>query len=254
MPIRADLLCVQYSITPREVCIRYPVGQEICATLPQLTNADQAELVAQLFAQLNSALAPLSPILDIVDIVLTIVDCIKAIPEAIIKLDPTGLIECVPALLEAVNKILALIPALSLPLMLIDIIDGFILYLQAQAALLTQAAARIIAITNAALKAAEPGQFALAGTIDCINANFSIQIENLSSNNAPLNRIIGQINKFFEILGIPIMPCLAIDIDPTIAAAQIQQLINLLLKLRNLIPFVNPPIPQFGQNNVPSCP
>lgn len=253
MPIRADLICVQYSITPREICIRYPVGQQICATLPQLANPDLAELVAQLFSQLNSALAPLSPILDIIDIILAIVDCIKAIPEAIIKLDPTGLIECVPALLEAVNKILALLPQLSLPLMLIDIIDAFILYLQAQANLLIQVAARIQAIANAALRAAEPGQFALSGVIDCINANFSVQIENLSSNNAPLNRIIGQINKFFEILGIPLMPCIFFNVDPTIAAAQIQQLIDLLNSLKLLIPFVNPPIPQFGQNQVPAC-
>ncbi len=233
--------CVDITLTPREFCIRYPVGQEICQAIPQLPMPDLAEVLAALFDKLNAALGPLKQILDIVDVAIATFECIKGIPDAIIKLDPTTLIECIPGLAEAVDKILGMIPILSLPLMILDIITFLIQYLEAQKAIIARALARADAVIAAATKAADPGQFALSSVIDCINANFSIQIQNISEMNAPLNRIIGQINFFLDLLGLPCIPAIPSLTNLDLATAIIDFFIDFLRGLIFFIPSFAPP-------------
>lgn len=249
-----DDLCLLVDVNPRQICVRFPVGNLQCVSLPQVNIPDPTELLQQLFAQINSALTPLSPIFNIIDAVLAAFECIKAIPKAITELDPVPLIECIPGLAEAINKLLALVPALSVPVMIVDIIDVVIFFLRTLKRQVEIFIDRAEAVLFAATKAAAPGNIALATTLSCINENFNADIVNLNEQVAPLNRLMGIIDFLLEVtglkkilkqIGLDVMPCLAFGDLSFINnfLTPIDFMIKLLELLRSIIP-----LPSFGFN------
>ena len=249
MPFDSLGSCVSLSLTSREACIRFPVGQEICASIPTLPIPDLLEVITQLFAQANSALAPLSPILNIIDAVIAIFECVKAVPDAITQLDPSGLIDCIPGVAEAVNKLLQMIPQLSLPIMILDILTVTIQFLEALKTTMQRALDQITAITNAQLKAAAPGQFALSSVVDCVNLNFGVQLENLNEALGPISRILGLVNFLLDLIGLPKLPLPLPPLsDLSLALTLIDILIDILNGIIGLIPALAPPTtgPQDG--------
>ena len=66
---------------------------------------------------IQPALAPLVPLFNILDTVITIFNCLKAVPEVITN--PGAIIECLGDLGKAIGKLLQLIPQLSVPLMIL---------------------------------------------------------------------------------------------------------------------------------------
>lgn len=248
-----DDLCLLVTVNPREICVRFPVGNLQCVSLPQVNIPDPSELLQQLFAQINSALTPLNPIFNIIDAVVAVFECIKAIPKAITQLDPVPLIECIPHLAEAINKLLALLPALSVPVMLVDIIDVVIFFLRSLKRQIQILIDRSEAILFAATKAASPGNIALATTLSCINANFDADLVNLNEQVAPLNRLMGIIDFLLELTGLKkLLKQIGLDVMPCLAFGDLSLLENLLIPidfmikllelLRSLIPLPG----QFG--------
>ena len=211
MPVQADLLCTRVTLTGRDLCISYPVGQQLCATLPQITNPDLIEVVNALFGQLNAALAPITPILDILDVIFAIVDCIQAAVDAISQLDVGPLLDCIKGLLQAVNKILAFLPFLWIPLLVRDVVLLLIQYINAIIALWQNIKARLTAFALARLKGNEPGQFALSAVLDCAEVNFTVQVQNLNESTAVIDRILGMVNRLLCLVGLPGLPQLAQD-------------------------------------------
>lgn len=238
---KVDAFCVVITATPREICITYPVGQQVCVSLPQIANADPSELLQQFFNQINALLAPLGPILNIIDAIFAIFECIKAIPKAITELDPTELINCLPGLAEAIQRLLKLLVQLSIPVLIVTLIDAILLYLQAQLNQILIIQSRLLSIIAAGTKAAEPGNFQLQLALDCINDNFAADIVNLNEQNKPLNRLIGIINQFAEILGIPGLPTVEDISDLDKAGDDIQIVIDALTALRDTIPVPQDP-------------
>lgn len=240
MPI-VDLECAVLTLTTRQLCVRYPVGQEICATLPDPMNPDPSELVAQLFAQINAVLAPFNNILDIVDAILAVFECIKSIPKAILTLNPQPIFDCIQGLAQAVDRLLSLVPIFSIPLMLIDLIDALIWFLTAQRALILRMQRRIADAIAAGLRAT-PSNFQLGIVVDCVNANLGVQVASLNEANYPINRIIGQLNKLMCIIGLdPLIPEIGAFTLPDPTLELIDLLIETLQALRNLIPILEPP-------------
>lgn len=250
MPVR-NFVCVELSLTSREACIRYPVGQELCVSIPSIPNADPAEIIQMIFGQINAALGPYNNILLILDAVLAIFECVKANVDAIKELNPAPLIQCIPGLVEAINRLLNMLPQVSLPLMIIDIITVLIQYLNTQIAIIERFKARIIALVNAALVAADPRNFRLKGILDCINANFDVQLQSLNEAGKPLNRIIGQVNLLMCLLGLPKIPIIGAfegPIDPVLLVLKL--FVSLLESLLSIIPSI--PAPQLADKDIDS--
>ena len=248
MPIaRLDGFCFEAVVTPREICIRFPVGNEMCVNIPSINIPDPSELLAQMFAQINAALAPLQPIFNIIDAVVAVFECVKAIPKAIIQLNPVPLIECIPNLADAIAKLIALIPVLSLPIFLVDLLDVIIFMLRELRNQFQRILNRIAAIAAANLRAQAPGNVALSLAMDCINNNFDADLVNLNEQVAPLNRLLGIVDLLLELsglkallkqLGVDATPCLG-TLDLSTLLEPIDALIKLLTILRNLIPIPN---------------
>lgn len=239
-----DAICLTITATPREICVRFPVSQQVCVSLPSVNNADPSELLQAILGQINSALAPLTPIFNIIDCVIAVFECVKAIPKAITELDPIGLIECIPGLAEKVMKLLELIPQLSLPFLIVDVLDIIIFFLETMRAQVQAMQARFARLLEAALKAAQPGNVGLAIILDCINTNFDADIVNMNEQAAPLNRLLGILDFILELTGLKfllskagfdVLPCVG-NISLAGGTKLFDTLIKLLTHLRNLIP------------------
>src|SRR5690606_13640946 len=120
-----------------------------------------------LFAQLNSVLAPMTPFFNMLDVVKALVDCVQAIPDCLVPPDPTPLAQCLPTLLEKLQKLLEMLPPVWVPKMVkaaIDVLITAMLGLRTDVATMIEEQAEIV---DAATKAAEVGNVELQLALDC---------------------------------------------------------------------------------------
>lgn len=221
-----------------QCCVTFPGGAQICAQFPSIPT-DNGEAIKQALASVNAALAPLTPIFNIIDAIIAVFACVQAIPDAITNLDVAGIVECVPDMVEKVQKLLALIPQLALPLLLIEVIDCMIKALEALKLQLTRIAQEFQRIIAAGLAAAEPGNVALRTIVDCAELDLDAFLEFANAGIEPLNRLIGLISAFLGLLGIDALAPVAFITDPTLIEASLQPLcivIDSFKTVRDFIP------------------
>src|SRR5688572_26832363 len=93
-----ETLCDVLAGYPNEPTIRLPGGAELRAQLAGLPPS-LFEIAKSLLGQANSALAPLTPIFDIIETINALHNCVKAIPDALgPPPDPSKLAGCLPEL------------------------------------------------------------------------------------------------------------------------------------------------------------
>lgn len=249
MPIpNLQSLCLSIQVVPGEVCIPFPGGAEVCVTMPDIVPPTPDKLIRQLFAQANAALAPLNPIFNIIDTVVAVFDCIKAIS----TLNPEEIIACIPNLAQQINKLLQLIPVLSIPFLVAALIDTLILYLRGTQAQLRRAQILLARLLDAETAAVRPGNVGLGDIVDCAFDDLNNLIAWQNECAKPVNRLIGVINLFLEIIGLErfTIPCLGTFIADLDAINAILEFIDLLIELltiiRLAIPVFPPLLPQVG--------
>ncbi|MGH9886857.1 MAG: hypothetical protein ACREBE_15105, partial [bacterium] len=130
MPI-PDLktICVELTVQPQRLSVTFPGGASLDAELPDVGVPDPMELSKQLLAQANAALAPLGPVFNLIDVALALFNAVKAIPDAISHLDPSKITDALPDLANKAARIAAIVPQLSVPLMILGLIDTLLAFL-----------------------------------------------------------------------------------------------------------------------------
>lgn len=237
--------CIDIDVVPGEVCVTFPGGAEICATLPDIVPPQPDKYIRALFAQVNSALAPLQPIFNIIDAIVAVFDCIKAVS----TLDPVEIINCIPNLADKVAALLNLLPQLSLPALIAGLLEVLILYMQGTRNQIVRAIELLQRVLDAETAATRPGNIALARVLPCALDDLDKLFQWQNEANKPVNRLIGVINLFLEIIGlsrfkIPCIGSLLADLPQLEAAIDlIDLLIELLRIIRLAIPI--PPSPFF---------
>jgi hypothetical protein len=229
--------CNEIIVLPQELCILMPGGAELCVQIPkEFPQPD--EIVKQLFAQLNSAMAPLAPLFNIIDLSLTIVDCVKGIPEGPTELPPfKTLLECIPNLIEKALKIAAMIPPLSIPFMILGFIDALLVLLEAIVLKLQTLVSELARIVEAETAAAELGSAQLNIIVDCARMNVDAEMQGLNAGFGPIASLLGVINLFLELIGMDPMPSLSdIGQDPGAGLQPILNFIQAMRDVRALIP------------------
>lgn len=231
-------VCVEIQVTKQDLCVTFPGGAEMCVQLPTVSVPDPSELSKQLMAQANAALAPLVPVFNILDVVLALFACVKAIPDSLgPPPDPSKLAKCIPDLVEKANKLLKLIPQLSVPLMIVGLIDVLLAFLEGLRGQLKAIIDAQVRIAQSAARAAELGNVQLQTVVDCANANIEAQMKNLGEGAAPVNRLIGVINLFMELVGLPKLPDLSnLGTDAQAALAPLDAVVEQLKNARAAIP------------------
>jgi len=191
----ADKICL-----PGGLCLDY-----IWDSIGKVPHA--ADIPLDFFSQIGPAMAPLKPFFDMLDTVLSLFNCVKAIPNAIVKLDPTELLECLPALAKAVDNVLKLIPQLSIPKMVIAIIKNIATLLRAIASDLTYIQSQIQRINDMVDRAAELQDHKLNGFLVC--AQDDLEKTTLSTAEAlrGIGSIVLVVNILMGLFGGPEIPC-----------------------------------------------
>lgn len=213
--------------------ITLPVGFSLDIEGPILPNP--GDVSGKLLGQLNAALAPLSPLFDVVDLALVIVEIfnsLKSIPNV------TKFKKLLPKLRVKVDKLKKLIPILSMPVSIKSIIRVLITFLEGlkfeiEAILKAQASIDLSRARATALGLADLGL-----SLDCSQANLDFQLALAFANASPLNRLINTINVFCDLAGVDGIPALTLEASAGAEGAvkPIVALIDAMKKLADAIP------------------
>lgn len=187
-----------------ELCIHIPkLGDPFKLTLPggiEIEHLNLAEII-------QPALTPLVPLFQIVDAVLAVFNCVKAIGDAFgPPPDPSKLASCIPELAEKVGALLKLIPQLSLPLTVIGLIDLLIAVLEQVRRELRYLQAEFDRLARVVDRAKELDDACLLQLADCTKKNIETEAANLGKQLASLGRLVGLLNLFLGMIGAPRIP------------------------------------------------
>jgi len=218
------------------ICIEIPeLPDPLSITLPGGVSMESINLMEQI----QPALTPLMPLFDIIDTVVAVFNCIKAIPDTLgPPPDPTVIAACIPELAEKVNKLLKLIPQLCLPYTIIGIIDLIIDVLRQARSLLLHLQAQMQQLTGAIDRATELDDAGLMAITSCAEANIAQEAANVGKSLAALGKLIGILNLFLGMVGAPEVPNLSnlagTPLDEVIPP--LDAIVDQLTKVRGMIP------------------
>lgn len=189
------------------ICLEIPeIPDPLAITLPGGVTIQQINLMEAI----QPALTPLMPIFDIIDTVVAVFNCVKAIPDSLgPPPDPTALAACIPELAEKVAKLLRLIPQLSLPYTIIGIIDLVIDTLRQARSQLVHLQQQMQQILGAIDRATELEDAGLMAITSCAQANVAQEAANVGKALASLEKLIGLLNIFLGMVGAPEVPDLS---------------------------------------------
>jgi hypothetical protein len=190
-----DQICL-----PGGVCLDY-IWNQIDA-IPSM-----GDVSLNFFAQIGPALTPLKPFFDVLDVVLGLFRCVKAIPDAITSLNPSELIQCVPVLAAAVDKVMKLIPQLSIPKMVIAMIKNIARLIRSVATNFDYIRSQFQKIADMIDRAAEWNDQGLSGLLVC--SQRTVEQTALSTAEAlkGVGKIVLLINVMMGLFGGPEIPC-----------------------------------------------
>jgi hypothetical protein len=190
------------------------VALPLCIHIPALPDPRQLTLPGgvtmehlNLMEVVQPALTPLVPVFNIIDAVVAVFNCIKAIPDSLgPPPDPTALASAIPELAEKVDALLRLIPQLSLPYTVIGIIDLIIDKLRQTRSELLHLQQQVVQILGAADRAAALEDAGLLSVTRCAQANVAQEAANVGKSLASLGQLIGLLNLFLGMIGGPEVP------------------------------------------------
>jgi hypothetical protein len=230
-------VCIALTVTPQRLTVTFPGGAALDAQLPDVGIPGPLELAKQVMAEANSALAPLTPIFNIIDTVLAVKKVVDAIPDAISHLDPKKVSDALPDLAEKASKLLALVPQLSVPLMVVGLIDTLLLFLGGLSLQLRAIIEQQVRIQKAENRAAELGNAQLLAVASCSRGHVDAQLDSLAESVAPVNRLIALVNVFCELAGVGPLPDLSdLGHDAQAALQPLDDVVRTLKQIRGAIP------------------
>ena len=156
------------------------------------------------------ALAPFGPVFDLIDAIVAVFNCVKAIPDALgPPPDPSAIAKCVPELAKKIDKLLALIPVLSVPILLRRLLELVIRTLKTLRDALLQLKMQLTRITNVIERAKALNDQGLMSIAQCAEANVAIEVANHGKGLGAVGRLLGTIQFFSDLLGGPEIPNLS---------------------------------------------
>ena len=212
---------------PFDLGITFPGGGKLEAAM------EDAQMVPRrLMAQLNPALMPLTPLFDLVDALLLA----KKVFDAVKTLNAAKIAAVLPDFAKAVDKLKALVPQVSIPLMILNIIDALLALIQLLKLDLQAMVDFQLKLDAADLRAAELGSADLAFITLCGRNQLEAALSVFGKKAAPLNRLIGMLNLLGGIAGLPEIPGLSLSGSASAQLAALDELAAALGRVRAAIP------------------
>lgn len=237
-----ESLCVDLPDIPSAEDICLPGG--ICLSyvwdaIGKIPSA--ADVNMDFFSQLGPALTPLVPVFNILDTVLAIFKCVKAVPDSIIKLDPFELIECIPALVKLIDQLLKLIPQLSIPKMIKAALKNMARLLRAVAADFLYIQSQQQRIADMIDRAADLNDVHMNGFLVCAQQDLQGSVASTAEALKGIGRVILLINIFISLIGAEEIPCFGSLVEDN--SDNLDAVIDLLTTLAELLDIMSDAIP-----------
>lgn len=220
---------------PGGVCFDYNWSQT--GIVPSLS-----DMAVDYIGKLGPAMAPLQPFFQMLDTVVQIFKCLKAIPDAITTLNPTDLLECVPTLAEMVDQLLSLIPQLSVPKMVIAAIKNVALLLRGVAMEFQDIQRAIDRINQGIDRAASLGNVQMNGFLVCAQETVDKNADSLAEALKGIGQFILLINLFMGLFGGPEIPCFGSLVSDNLDTG-LDVVIELLLSMADILNDIASAIP-----------
>jgi hypothetical protein len=206
----------------------------------RLTLPGGAALVHQDLATIaQPAMAPMVPVFDVIDALVTAIGVVQAIPDALgPPPDPSGLIQLMPELAEKLSKLLGLVPQVSLPLTVVGLVDAVINALEQAKSQLMALVEQVTRITRAVERASQIGDPELERLVGCARDGVAQTTSNVGRALGAAGGALAMIRIFMGFIGGPEVPDLAsldgLPLDE--ATAAVDGLVATLRSLRDAIP------------------
>jgi hypothetical protein len=193
-----------------------------------------ADVSLDFFSQIGPAMAPLAPFFNLLDTVLAIFKCVQAIPKVITELDPSELLNCMPALAKLVDQLLKLIPQLSIPKMVIAIIKNIAALIRAIAADLLYLQSQLQRIADMIDRAASLNDVKMNGFLVCAQDTVEGSVMSTAEALKGIGRVILLVNIFIGMIGGEEIPCFGSLISDYLAEG-LDVIIDLLTTLADIL-------------------
>lgn len=212
--------CIDFDvdITLDDLSIVFPGGLELkIAGVAGVDVAFAADYAKQFLASASAALAPLQPIFNIIELLLVLVEFAQAVPDSLgPPPDPTKIIKLIPKLKKKLDKLLAMIPPLSIPKFIKDLIRLIIVFLKGLKASLKAVVDLNVKIDLGLGRLGELQGLAAEGkvsidlsielqaSLDCALDASLAMCAGIAQDAQPLNTLLGIIRAFVQLVGLPI--------------------------------------------------
>ena len=192
---------------PFDLCIEIPeIPDPFAIPLPGGIEIEDVNLMKML----QPALTPLVPLFDIIDTIVAIFNCIKAIPDMLgPPPDPTVLTACLPDLAKKLNKLLNMLPQVALPRLIKRCLKLAVETLRTVRSQLMHLQAQMLQILGTIDRAKELKDAGLMAIAQCAQANVATEAANVGKSLAALGKLLGLINLVLGLLGGPKVPDLS---------------------------------------------
>lgn len=249
----SDDLCFQFVQGPGEICVVIPGGFNLCVQ-GDIEWDDVASVTKTIMGQINTALTPLGPFFTIFDVLIAVFDCIKAVKEAFgPPPNPAKLVQCIQNLQEAIDKLLTLHPAISIPKTVKSVLNVVVLFLSGVRAEMSQLINFQNDIIAAQTRASDLGNLELQAAAVCASDQISVELNSLNESIKPLARLLSIINVLLDLAG---LPCIQVPLDPMSSVGDdvldlIDAAILFISVVRDAIPSVDIPLPAIPLSSDP---
>ncbi len=192
-----------------------------------------ADMSLDFYSQIGPALTPLIPMFNMLDTVLAIFKCIQAIPDAITSLNPSELVKCVPELAKLIDKLLGLIPQMSIPKMIKAALGNMSKLLRSIAIEIGYVSEELERIAKKIDRAADLNDIKMNGFLVCAQQDAHDTIRATGAALAGVGRMVLLLNIFIGLVGAEEIPCFGSIIEDNMDSLDV--LVDLLNTLAELL-------------------
>jgi hypothetical protein len=229
--------CPSIEVLSRELAARLPGGATIQVTYPGDPPSALA-LVQQLMAQSSAALAPLAPAFSTIRTVLAVVEWAQSVP--LVIANPPEFAEKTQELIDAAADMASLAPPLSVPAMVVSLLDVLIAMLEGMVTEMQgiiDYQARIADAQSVLDGLGAGGNEAIQGAITCATSHVDSMMLNFDESMSSAGGFIDLINLFMALIGLDPVPDLGkLDDDPTGSIEALGVMIDTIKVVRSAIP------------------
>lgn len=200
-------VCFELPDIPKPSQINLPAGMTLASMHSSINKIPSVcDNSLSILNAVQPALAPLKPFFDILDTVIALFNCFKAVPKALGSLNPKPIFDCIPEVIKKIEQLLKLIPQLSIPYTIISIIDNVLAMLQCLIDTMYNWISQTEILVGRLERAAKIEDSNLDAILDCAQGDIDKMQLNATEALGAIGSLVGMLNIFMSLIGGPEIP------------------------------------------------